>query len=145
MFKKQSNKLMKKTLSILVASLCAFSLAGCNSSNDPKTPIPEPEVKVTTGIWSSPAYGVVVDISDDEYNTFNHDNIIELNFNVFINTLSDSIDKCVMCGIYDKHFTEFKYIDYYYTKKGYYCNYCENVFNKDKLILFIMNNIIKII
>ena len=68
MFKKQSNIFKKKTLSILVASLCAFSLAGCNSSNDPKQPPEiEPEVKVTTGVWSSPAYGVAVEVTDDEY------------------------------------------------------------------------------
>ena len=71
MFKKQSNIFKKKTLSILVASLCAFSLAGCNSSNDPKQPpVVDPEIKVTTGIWSAPAYGVVVDITDDEYTLY---------------------------------------------------------------------------
>lgn len=70
-------------------------------------------------------------------------NVIKLNFNHLIDELSTSINKCIMCNIYDKHFENFKYIDYYYTKCGYYCKYCENVFNKDNLILFIMNNIIK--
>ena len=71
MFKIQSNQFKNKTLSILVASLCAFSLAGCNSSSDPTLPpVDEPEIKVTTGVWSSPAYGVVVDITDDEYTLY---------------------------------------------------------------------------
>ena len=74
MFKQQFNQFKKKSLSTLVASLCAFILAACNSSNDPKTPVPEPKVTVTTGIWSSPAYGVVVDITDDEYTLYQFTN-----------------------------------------------------------------------
>lgn len=84
-------------------------------------------------------------VIDDAYNKINNINIIELNFNIFISLLSNSINKCIMCGIYDKHFTDFKYIDYYYTKSGFYCNYCERVFNKDKLISFVINNMINII
>ena len=84
-------------------------------------------------------------IISSNYDTIDDINIIELKFNNFLNLLSDSINKCVICGIYDKHFTNFQYIDYYYTEHGFYCEFCEKVFNKDKLISFVMNNIIEII
>ncbi len=44
-------------------------LSGCGSdSSKPAVTGPEPpQAKPTTGIWSAPAYGVVVDISDTDF------------------------------------------------------------------------------
>jgi len=66
MFKEETQY---KLLFCLITSLCVINLSGCNSNKkDPEPEIfPEPITKEITGIWSAPAYGMVADITDNDY------------------------------------------------------------------------------
>lgn len=70
MFKEKLSQFKKKGLILVITSLCVISLTACNSSSDPKDPDPEPEIKETTGIWSAPAYGLAIDITDNDYSMY---------------------------------------------------------------------------
>lgn len=68
MFRTHFKNFRNENLWLLVISLLALALSACNSDSSNQPPVIEPpQSKPTTGIWSAPAYGVVVNISETEF------------------------------------------------------------------------------
>lgn len=74
-------------------------------------------------------------------------NCLTFNFTDFINKLSDSIKKCYMCGIYIKHTDSTNSIESLMpsNSKKIMCEYCKNIYDKDRFTQFVMNYIIDIV
>lgn len=84
-----------------------------------------------------------IDIIETSFNNnLNRVNKLNISLTNFIKYITDSIKKCVMCTIYDKHCNNLLYINNFVKKKGYYCDYCNNIFNKNNFKEFVINNLI---
>ena len=102
MFNEKLSQFKRKGLILAATTLCAFSLTACNSDSNPD-PQPEPEIKATTGIWSAPAYGLVVDITDNDYSVYQltsdtcqvlqFSNMFDVNYSSLISSINVSDDQ----------------------------------------------------
>ncbi len=93
----------KKNFLTVSASLMMLGIVGCGSDNKPELETePEPQVKVTTGIWSAPAYGVAANITDTNFSFYQFtsvycqkwpiDQFIDIDFDSFIQSIEVSED-----------------------------------------------------
>lgn len=74
------------------------------------------------------------ELNYENVNLINNINLININFNELVNKIAKSIKMCRICNIYDKHVSIIPSSDNI-------CHYCNNIFDEDTFIKFIMHNI----